>query len=74
VAKDGKALKRFVTVGISDDGNQEILSGLADGETVITGPYKSLRQLKPGDRVSATEKPVAATRPASSPASARTPI
>jgi HlyD family secretion protein len=74
VAKDGKAQKRFVTVGTSDDSNQEILGGLADGETVITGPYKTLRQLKPGDRVSAAEKPVAAARPAPAPApaSART--
>jgi HlyD family secretion protein len=70
VAKDGKAQRRFVTVGISDDSSQEILSGLADGETVITGPYKTLRQLQPGDRVSGDEKPVAAAKPAHSPAPA----
>jgi HlyD family secretion protein len=74
VAKDGKAHKRFVTVGSADDSNQEILSGLADGETVITGPYKTLRQLQTGDRVSASEKPVAAAKeaPLPAPATART--
>lgn len=61
VAKDGKAQKRIVTVGATDDSNQEILSGLTDGETVITGPYKTLRQLRSGDSVSAAEKPVAST-------------
>lgn len=71
VAKDGKAQKRFVTVGTSDDSNQEILSGLADGETVITGPYKTLRQLQTGDKVSAAQKPVAAG-PAPAPTAART--
>lgn len=70
VAKDGKAQKRFVTLGISDDSNQEILSGLADGETVIMGPYKILRQLQPGDKVSAPAKPVAAASPAPPPAPA----
>ena len=50
--KDGKAEKRIVTVGVSDDSQQEILSGVAPGDAVITGPYKVLRHLKQGDRVS----------------------
>ena len=52
VNKDGKVEKRVVTIGVSDDSQQAILSGLAAGEPVITGPYKILRHLKPGDRVS----------------------
>lgn len=72
VLKDGKAHKRLVTVGQSDDSNQEILSGLADGETVITGPYKTLRLLRAGDRVSTAGKPVVAAQPPPVPASART--
>lgn len=47
----GKADKRVVTVGVSDDSQQQILTGLKPGETVITGPYKILRHLKQGDRV-----------------------
>ncbi|MFL6676617.1 MAG: efflux RND transporter periplasmic adaptor subunit [Massilia sp.] len=53
VNQDGKAEKRVVTIGISDDSQQEILGGLRAGEPVITGPYKILRHLKPGDRVAA---------------------
>jgi HlyD family secretion protein len=55
VNKDGKAEKRIVNIGISDDTQQEILSGVAAGDPVITGPYKILRHLKEGDRVTAAE-------------------
>lgn len=47
----GKAEKRVVTVGVSDDSQQQILTGVKAGEAVITGPYKILRHLKPGDAV-----------------------
>lgn len=67
VAKDGKAEKRIVTTGASDDSMQEIRSGLADGETVITGPYKVLRQLKQGDAVAPASKPVVTAEPAAKP-------
>lgn len=50
--KDGKAEKRIVTIGVSDDSQQEILSGVVAGDAVITGPYKVLRYLKQGDKVS----------------------
>lgn len=52
VNNNGKAEKRVVTVGVSDDSQQEILTGVKAGEAVITGPYKILRHLKPGDAVS----------------------
>jgi HlyD family secretion protein len=68
VAKDGKAEKRLVTTGASDDSMQEIRSGLANGETVITGPYKILRQLKQGDAVAPAAKPVVAAEPTAQPA------
>ena len=51
VNKDGKAEKRLVTLGISDDSQQQILSGVVAGDPVITGPYKTLRHLKHGDTV-----------------------
>lgn len=51
VNKDGKAEKRVVTLGVSDDSQQEILTGVAAGDPVIVGPYKVLRHLKNGDRV-----------------------
>jgi HlyD family secretion protein len=51
VNNGGKADKRIVTLGVSDDSEQQILSGVKEGEAVITGPYKILRHLKAGDRV-----------------------
>lgn len=51
---DGKADKRIVTLGVSDDSQQQILSGVAAGDAVIVGPYKTLRHLKHGDSVSGT--------------------
>ncbi|WP_426212176.1 efflux RND transporter periplasmic adaptor subunit [Massilia sp. TWP1-3-3] len=59
----GKAEKRIVTIGVSDDSQQQILSGVKEGESVITGPYKILRYLKQGDRVT-TDLPKGASEPA----------
>ncbi|MET0980550.1 MAG: efflux RND transporter periplasmic adaptor subunit [Telluria sp.] len=63
VNNGGKAEKRVVTVGVSDDSQQQILSGVKAGEGVITGPYKILRHLKPGDAVTgaAPATPASAT-------------
>ena len=65
--KDGKAEKRIVTVGVSDDSQQEILSGVAAGDAVITGPYKILRFLKNGDKIT-----VDPAKPAPAPDKAKT--
>jgi HlyD family secretion protein len=54
VNNGGKADKRVVTVGTSDDSHQQILSGVKEGESVIIGPYKVLRFMKAGDPVSAS--------------------
>jgi HlyD family secretion protein len=40
-----------VKVGIAGDKYFEVLSGLKDGEQVITGPFNSVRNLKDGDEV-----------------------
>lgn len=56
VEKDGKAEKRVVKTGLSDDSHQEVLSGLKPGESVVIGPYKLLRHLKAGDRLSLAAK------------------
>ena len=50
----GKARQHEVTTGVSDETRVEILTGLKEGETVITGPYRSLRDLKDGDAVRVT--------------------
>lgn len=51
--KDGEEAKlRVVKTGIQDDSNIEIVSGLKEGETVITGPYNTVtKSLKQGDKV-----------------------
>ena len=45
VMRDGKAVRRDVEVGISSDSDQEIKSGLEEGEVVISGPYRVLKHL-----------------------------
>jgi HlyD family secretion protein len=51
IVKDGVARKKEVKVGIADDNNQEILSGVAEGDHVVTGPARVLRALRDGDQV-----------------------
>jgi HlyD family secretion protein len=50
---DGKAQKKQVELGLSDDANQEVTKGLAVGETVAVGPARLLHELRDGDAVTA---------------------
>lgn len=56
--KSAAVRQRPVSTGISDDTHVEIVAGLEPGELVVTGPYRTLRDLKDGDpvRVSATSE------------------
>ncbi len=57
VVEDGVAHMRPVKLGISDDNYYEILSGVSEGEMVVTGPFKILnRTLKDGEKVKIKEK------------------
>ena len=47
----GKAKLHPVKSGISDETSVVLLEGLKGGETVVTGPYRSMRDLKHGDAV-----------------------
>lgn len=51
--KEGEEAKlRVIKTGIQDDSKIEIISGLSEGETVITGPYNTVtKTLKSGDKV-----------------------
>ena len=52
VVKDGRAVLTPVKTGITDAKNIEILSGVAAGTTVVTGPFRAVaRELKDGGRV-----------------------
>ena len=46
-----KARFQAIKTGLLGELSLEVLSGLKGGETVITGPFKALRSLKPGDAV-----------------------
>lgn len=66
---DGRAVKKSVQVGLSDDTSQEVLKGLAVGDTVAIGPARALRELHDGDPVTAAPAS-RATASASAPATA----
>lgn len=51
VVKDRKVHFVPVTTGITGDTNIEILEGLDEGSSIVTGSYKALRTLNHGDRV-----------------------
>jgi len=55
VVENGKVHQREVRTGISDETRVQVLSGLKPGEQVVTGPYRSLRDLKDGDAVQITK-------------------
>jgi len=51
----GKAVFQSVKTGLLGELNVEVLSGLKGGEQLITGPFKTLRDLK-GNEVVKLEK------------------
>lgn len=54
--ENGKARFQPIRTGLLGELSLEVLSGLKGGETLVTGPFKSLRTLKPGDALK-LEKP-----------------
>lgn len=57
VVKDGKVEFKPVTVGIKGETDVEIGEGLADDDEVVIGPFRALRDLKPGDAVRPEKQP-----------------
>jgi HlyD family secretion protein len=55
--EDGKARPCLVETGISDATSVEITEGITLANVVVTGPYRSLDQLKDGSPVKLKEKP-----------------
>ena len=51
VIKDGRAMFVEIKTGIADQKFIEITSGLEPGDSVVAGPYKSLRKIKDGDAI-----------------------
>jgi HlyD family secretion protein len=57
VVETDKAVLRKVKTGIQDNTYIQILEGLKEGETVISGPYRAIsRSLKDNDKVVVVEK------------------
>ncbi len=56
VMENGKAVKKTVKTGLSNDANIEITKGMKGDETIITGPYRVLKNLKDGDKVQKKKK------------------
>ena len=56
VVRDGKAVFVPIRVGIAGDRYFEVVSGLAENDQVISGPYQALRDLKDGEPVKIREK------------------
>lgn len=56
VLKDGYAKFVPVTIGIAGEDDFEVLDGLAEDQTVVTGPFRILRELKDGARVETARK------------------
>jgi HlyD family secretion protein len=51
VIRGGKVYKTPVKIGIIASNEAEIVEGLAEGDTIATGPYTVLRTLKDGQKV-----------------------
>ena len=51
-----KARFQKLKTGLLGELSLEVIEGLKGGESVITGPFKALREIKPGDLVK-VEKP-----------------
>jgi HlyD family secretion protein len=49
--REGRAVFVPVRTGLSGGLMVELLTGLAPGEEIVTGPFKALRQIKDGDQV-----------------------
>jgi len=58
--KDGKSQFMIVKTGIAGERYLEVLTGLKDGDQVITGPFDSVRGMYDGDAVKTAPKPGAA--------------
>jgi HlyD family secretion protein len=56
VVEDGVAGERRVETGLSTVTDVEILEGLEEGEQVVTGPFRTLRDLEDGDAVRVSDE------------------
>ena len=51
VVDGDKAVRRDVEIGLSSDTTIELTAGIQEGDVVVSGPFRSLRNLRDGDAV-----------------------
>jgi HlyD family secretion protein len=56
VVEGGKAVFKPTVVGIAGSNHFQVLSGPAEGDKVVAGPFKAINELKDGDPVKVSEK------------------
>lgn len=56
VVVDGKAEFRRIRIGVAGQTHFEVLSGLDEGDKVVSGNFRAIRDLKDGQRVKITSK------------------
>ncbi len=60
---NGTARFRAVKTGLLGELKVEVLDGLREGETIVTGPFRTLRELKGGERLRVETKREGASSP-----------
>jgi HlyD family secretion protein len=63
VVRDNKAIFEMVKTGIAGEKYFEVLSGLKDGDSVVVGPFSSVRTLADGAQVKVEQAPRASGAP-----------
>jgi HlyD family secretion protein len=56
LVQEGKAKRVAVTTGISDATHVAVLSGVKEGDSLVTGPFRTLKKLKDGAAVQVTKE------------------
>ncbi|MCP4143907.1 MAG: efflux RND transporter periplasmic adaptor subunit, partial [bacterium] len=56
VVVEDKAEFTPITLGITGDEHFEVLTGLEEGQEIISGPFSALRNLEHGDKVEKKKK------------------
>ena len=56
IAEGGKAVFKPTAVGIAGSNHFQVITGPAEGEKVVVGPFKAINELKDGDPIKVSEK------------------
>ncbi len=57
IAREGKAIAQDVSTGIQDDTYIQVLTGVEEGDEIISGPYSAIsRKLEDGDDIEIVDK------------------